>query len=199
LDDRSSVFVNAGRPCVYIGVLMSAFFLSIICAALAWAIYQWLQREGRKHTRQRRSQGYELVHALNSYSAWLDFLRSEALLDKVQDQLAWPEALLRSREIIRQSFPALSAQLIELLDGDSRLMATMWQQEVRRLTQPGELFPSARDPDYQQLREHQEMLIQDMIARCRRLIGDSVQTWRRTDEEFDFSGSSGYASPVTRG
>lgn len=171
----------------------------IISAALAWAIYRWLQRAGRKQTHRRKSQGYELVHALNSYSAWLDFLRSEALLDKIHDQLAWPEALLRTREIIRQSFPALSAQLIELLEGDSRLMATMWQEEVRRLTQPGELFPSAREPDYQQLREHQELLIQDMIAHCRRLIGDSVQTWRRTDEEFEFSGSSGYASRATGG
>ena len=174
---------------------MNEFLLAIISAALAWALYRWLQRKGHRQLHERKSQGYELIHALNSYSAWLDFLRSEALLDKVHDQLAWPEALLRTREIIRKYFPALSSQLIELLEGDSRLMATMWQQEVRRLTQPGELFPTARDPDYQQLREHQEMLIQDMIARCRQLVGDSVQTWRRTDEEFEFSGSSGYPTP----
>lgn len=181
--------------------MTNELFLAIVVpAALAWAIYRWLQREARKQSHHRKSQGYELIHALNAYSAWLDFLRSEALLDKVHDQLAWPEALLRTREIIRRSFPALSTQLMELLEGDSRLMATMWQQEVRRLTQPGELFPSPRDPDYQQLREHQEMLIQDMIAHCRRLIGDSVRSWRRTDEEFEFSGSSGYcATPAGRG
>ncbi len=175
---------------------MKPFFLTLITLALSWAMYRWVFRKSRRQSRQRRSQGYRLIHALNSYSAWLDLLRSEALTDRVQDQLAWPEALLRAREIIRQSFPALSSQLLRLLEGDSRLMGCMWQQELRRQTQPADLFVSARDPDYQQLREDQEMLIQEMISRCREIIGDSVQTWRRTDEEFDFSGSSGFTSPA---
>jgi hypothetical protein len=175
---------------------MNAFFLTLLTLALSWAIYSWVFRKSRRQSRQRRSQGYRLVHALNSYSAWLDFLRSEALTDHVQDQLAWPEALLLAREIIRQSFPALSSQLLQLLEGDSRLMGSMWQQELRRQTQPADLFVSARDPDYQQLREDQEMLIQEMISRCRGIIGDSVQTWRRTGAEFDFSGSSGFTRPA---
>lgn len=176
---------------------MTAFFLTLITLAVLGLVYRWVFRRSRRESRQRRSQGYRLIYALNSYSAWLDFLRSEALLNQLQDQLAWPEALLRAREIIRQSFPGMSPQLMELLEGDSRLMGLMWQQELRRLTEPGELFPSAREPDYQQLREDQEMLIQDMISRCRAIVGDSVQTWRRTDEEFDFSGSSGFTKPAS--
>ena len=175
---------------------MNAFFLTLLTLALSGLAYRWVFRRSRRELRQRRSQGYRLIYALNSYSAWLDFLRSEALLDQVQDQLAWPEALLRAREIVRQSFPALSSQLLQLLEGDSRLMGLMWQQELRRLTEPAELFVSAREPDYQQLREDQEMLIQDMISRCREVIGDSVQGWRRTDEEFDFSGGSGFTKPA---
>ncbi len=176
---------------------MNAFFLAILSAGILWALYHWMHRKSRKRSHKRKARGYELIHALNSYSAWLDFLRSEALLDKIQGQLAWPEALLRARELIRLSFPELSSQLIRLLEGDGRLMATMWQQEVRRLTQPGDLFMEVRGPDYEQLREDQEMLIQDMIAQCRQAIGDSVATWRRTGAEFDFSGSSGHASPAT--
>jgi hypothetical protein len=167
---------------------------------LVWALaslYRWVHRRSRREQRQRKAQGYRLIHALNSYSAWLDFLRSEALADGVQDQLAWPEALLRAREIIQLSFPALSTQLLRLLEGDSRLMGSMWQQELRRQTQPAELFVSGRDPDYQQLREDQEMLIQEMIARCRQTIGDSVNAWRRTGAEFDFSNSSSLTSSVS--
>lgn len=175
---------------------MNEFLLALVAVPLVWAIYRWVYRKGRQQWRQRRSQGYRLIHALNSYSAWLDLLRSEALTDQVQDQLAWPEALLRAREIIRLSFPALSSQLIQLLEGDSRLMGLMWQQELRRLTEPAELFVSAREPDYQQLRDDQEMRIQEMISHCRAFIGDSVQTWRRTDEEFDFSGSSSFTRPA---
>jgi hypothetical protein len=174
---------------------MNELLLAIISAALALVLYRWMQRKSRRRSHHQRAQGYRLIHALNSYSAWLDFLRSEALLDQVHDQLALPEPLLLAREIIRESFPGLSSQLLELLDGDSRLMATMWQHEIRRLTEPAELFVSTRGPDYQQLHEDQETLIQDMIARCRRVIGDSVQTWRRTDEEFDFS--SGLSTPAT--
>lgn len=170
---------------------MNALLLALVAVPLVWGIYRWVSWKGRQQWRQRRSQGYRLIHALNSYSAWLDLLRCEALTDQVQDQLAWPEAPLRAREIIRLSFPALSAPLIQLLEGDSRLMGSMWQQELRRLTQPADLSVSAGDPDYQQLRDDQEMLIQEMISLCRAIIGDSVQTWRRTDEEFDFSGSSG--------
>jgi hypothetical protein len=179
---------------------MNDFLLALAAVTavpLLWAAYRWAYSNGRHRWRQRRSQGYRLVHALNSYSAWLDLLRSEALLDQVQDQLAWPEALLHAREIIHQSFPALSPQLLQLLEGDSRLMGLMWQQELRRLTEPAELFVSAREPDYQQLRDEQEMLIQEMISRCREIIGDSVQGWRRTDEEFDFSGTSGYTRPAS--
>ena len=175
---------------------MNEFLLTLVAVSLVWAIYRWVYRKGRQQWRQRRSQGYRLIHALNSYSAWLDLLRSEALTEQVQDQLAWPEALLRAREIIRLSFPALSSQLIQLLEGDSRLMGSMWQQELRRLTEPAELFVSAREPDYQQLRDDQELLIQEMISHCRAIIGDSVETWRRTDEEFDFSGNSGFTSPA---
>lgn len=175
---------------------MNAFFLTVLALAGLGLAYRWVFRKSRRELRQRRSQGYRLIYALNSYSAWLDFLRSEALLDQVQDQLAWPEALLRAREIIRQSFPALSHQLLRLQEGDSRLMGLMWQQELRRLTEPAELFVAAREPDYQQIREDQETLIQEMIAGCRASIGDSVQRWRRTDEEFDFSGSSGFTKPA---
>lgn len=174
---------------------MNELFLILIAVFLAWAIYRLIQRRTRHQCQKRRTEGYRLIHALNSYSAWLDFLRSEALADKVQDQLAWPEALLRAREIVRLSFPALMPQLQHLLEGDSRLMGCMWQQELRRQTQPADLFVSARDPDYQQLRDDQEMLIQEMIAGCRHLIGDSVRAWQRTGAEFEFS-SSGLTHPV---
>lgn len=176
---------------------MNELLLTLVAMSLVWALYRWGHRRSRRDLRQRKAQGYRLIHARNSYSAWLNLLRSEALADRVQDQLAWPEALLRAREIVRLSFPALSAQLLRLLEGDSRLMGTIWQQELRRLTQPAQLFVSGRDPDYQQFREDQEMLIQEMIACCREMIGDSVNAWRRTGAEFDFSSGSGLTSPVS--
>jgi hypothetical protein len=179
---------------------MNELFFVLIVLALAIALlglHRWVYQKSHSEQRRRKAQGYQLIYALNAYSAWLDFLPCEPFIENVQDQLPWPESLKRAREITRVSFPDLLPQVLRLLEGDTRLMGFMWQHELRQLSQPAPLCTPGRDPDYQQIRDDQELLIEQMITRCRELIGDRAQAWRRTGDEFDFSGGS--QTPATSG
>ena len=179
---------------------MNALLFALMVLAVAGALVglsRWVHHKTDFRQRRRKAEGYRLIHALNSYSAWLDFLPCEPFMESVQDQLPWPESLQRAREITRVSFPAMLPHILRLLEGDTRLMGFMWQHELRRLSQPAPLCAPGRDPDYQQLRDDQEFLIEEMIVRCREMIGDSVHGWRRTGAEFDFS--TGSQTPATTG
>ena len=182
---------------------MKEFFLALATLVLLGVLfgwYRWLQHRRRHRQRMWRAEGYELIHALNSYSAWLDCLPSEPLMESVDDQLAWPEVLLDVREVTRLSFPALLPQMQRLLEGDGRLRSFMRKHEVRRLSQPAPLSSAARNPAYQRIRDDQECLIEEMIRRCRETIGDSTQDWQRTGAEFEFSSGSGFnRTPATTG
>ena len=172
---------------------------AVVALGVLAALYRWLQHRRRHRQRMWKAEGYGLINALNSYSAWLDCLPSEPLMESIDDQLAWPEVLQDVCEVTRLSFPALLPQMQRLLEGDSRLRSFMRKHEVRRLSQPAPLGSAARNPAYQRIRDNQESLIEEMVRRCREAIGDSTQAWRRTGAEFDFSSGSGFQTPVTSG
>jgi hypothetical protein len=56
-----------------------------------------------------------------------------------------------------------------------------------RLTQGSGWRPAHQDAPYQQLRGAQEELIDEMVVRCRELIGEAREQWRATGSDFSFS------------
>ena len=63
----------------YIALCMNEFFLALATLVLLGVLfgwYRWLQHRRRHRQRMWQAEGYRLIHALNSYSAWLDFLRA---------------------------------------------------------------------------------------------------------------------------
>lgn len=58
-----------------------------------------------------------------------------------------------------------------------------------RLSEPGAWVSYQRDPEYRQLRDRQEDLIEEVIARCQVLIGDHGRPWRSTDLDSEFLAS----------
>jgi hypothetical protein len=166
--------------------LIGAFSL----AAAAAAAYFWARHLSRVRTRQLRAQGYRLIHALQEYSAWIDYQRDLPFAAQSLDEITSPEPLTQACRIKREWFPGLSQHMVHLLQAHSRVIEYLWQQNLVRPSQGSGWQPAYEDKQYQQLRGAQEDLIDDMIALCRELIGDAREPWRRTGSDFAFTNSS---------
>lgn len=167
--------------------------LSLVLAA--GALYRWMRHVTRVRAEQLRIQGYQLIHALRAYSAWIEYQRDLPFTARSLDELTSPEPLTQARRIKRESFPALSEHMVLLLQAHSRVIEYLWQQNLLRLSQGSGWRPAYEDPQYQQLRGAQEDLIGEMIDICRQLCGDARQPWRRTGTDFSFSNSLNVTRP----
>jgi hypothetical protein len=157
--------------------------------AMGAAVLQWLRVLERRHVQARRAQGYRLIHALRAYSAWIDCQRDLPFTDRSLDELTSPGPLTLARQIKSEWFPSLSQHMVPLLQAHSRMVEYLWEQSLLRLTQGSAWQPAYQDAQYQQLRGAQEDLIDELIASCRELIGDTTQVWQRTGSDFAFSSS----------
>jgi hypothetical protein len=170
------------------------FLLSTVAAvgfvAVGTGLLEWLRQLERRRWEVRRAQGYRLIHALQAYSAWIDCQRDLPFAAKTLADLSLPEPLIIVREIKREWFPSLVEQMVPLLQAHSRMMEYLWEQTLLRLTQGSAWKPAYEDAKYQELRDAQEDLIDELIAKCRELIGDNTQVWQRTGSDFAFSTSS---------
>lgn len=88
--------------------------------------------------------------------------------------------------------------MLRLLQADSQLMRHLREQKLLRLSEPGDWVPCQRDPEYRDLREAQEDLIDSIIARCQALIGDYGRPWRHTGMDSEFFASMSVTSSPCR-
>jgi hypothetical protein len=171
--------------------LLIPSLIGVLCLAAAGAaVFLWARHLSRVRSDELRAQGYRLIHALQEYSAWVDFQRDLPLTARDADELASPEPLTQARRIMRECFPDISQYMVRLLQAHSRVIEYLWQQNLMRLSQGSSWQPVYEDRQYQQLRGAQEDLIDDMIALCRELIGDAGEPWHRTGSDFAFTNSS---------
>ena len=173
-------------------------FLCAIAAlgfmALSALALRWVRVARRRRAKLRRSQGYRLIHALRSYSAWIESQRDLPFTAPRLDELTSPEPLTLAGQIKREWFPTLAQYMVPLLQAHSRMIEYLWEQSLLRLSQGTAWRPAHLDAQYQQLRGAQEELIDEMIAACREQIGDTPQVWQRTGSDFAFTNSVGRAS-----
>lgn len=162
--------------------------------AMSALVVQRVRVARRQRAKIRRAQGYRLIHALRAYSAWIERQRDRPLTARSLDELTSPEPLTLAREIKQKWFPTLAQYMVPLLQAHSRMIEYLWEQSLLRLSQGSAWQPAHQDAHYQQLRGAQEDLIDEMIATCRELIGDSPQVWERTGSDFAFSNSVGRPS-----
>lgn len=151
------------------------------------ALWRWSRVRLRQRRKRQHDQGYLLIHELKAYAAWLESLPNEPQLDA--EDLSCGETLRNARQIVDRSFPALSQDLLRLRQADSELVRHLWRREVARLSQPAALEPLPRDRTYRQLRDAQQELIEELIARCQVLLGERGRAWRSTDMDSDFNPS----------
>jgi len=179
--------------------LNSPLLLPVIAlvAAVLHALVRRVRRE-RRQRRQRREHGWRLIHELKAYSAWVDSLHGEPFMSTEPEELTSAQALSRARAIAQQHFPQLGQAMLRLLQADSQLTRHLWEQKLRRLSAPGDRVPCQRDPEYRELRDAQEDLIDSIIARCQALIGDSGRRWRHTGMDSEFFASMGISSGTCR-
>jgi hypothetical protein len=172
-------------------------FISAVAAlglmALGALVLQRVRAVRRHRAQIRRSQGYRLIHALRAYSAWVESQRDRPFTARSLDELTSPEPLTRAGQIKRESFPALGRFMVPLLQAHSRVIEYLWEQSLLRLSQGSAWRPAYQDAQYQQLRNAQEELIDEMIAACRELIGDAPHAWQPTGSDFAFSSSIRHA------
>lgn len=154
----------------------------------------WWRRRVRRERHRLCADGWRLIHELKAYSAWLDLLRGEPSLAAEPEQLTAAQALLNARTIAQTSFPELSSALLRLLQADARLMAHLWQRKLLRLSEPGAWVHYERDPAYWEIRDGQDELIGEIMARCRALMGARAQAWHGTDMNSEFFSSRGLST-----
>ena len=70
-------------------------------------------------------------------------------------------------------------------------MRHLRERKLLRLSEPAEWVPSNRDTGYWQLRDAQEDLVEEMIGRCRVLMGEDARSWRGTDPDSEFFSTTG--------
>jgi hypothetical protein len=169
---------------------IAAFGFMAGCALLL----RWIRLARRRRAKIRRTHAYRLIHALRAYSAWIESQRDLPFTARSLDEMTSPEPLRRAREIKREWFPTLAPYMLPLLQAHSRVIEYLWEQSLLRLTQGSAWKPAHEDSRYQQLRGAQEELIDELIAKCRELIGETPQVWRRTGSDFSFSNSAGQPS-----
>lgn len=176
-------------------ILLPAVAAALMLLAAFAGVVHWLRHTARVRTQRLRAEGYRLIHELGAYSAWMDVQHDVPFTALSLDELTSPEPLTRARQIKHLYFPELSSHMVRLLQAHSRVMEYLWQQNLLRLTQGSGWRPAHQDAPYQQLRGAQEELIDEMVARCRELIGDAREPWHATGSDFSFS--NGLALPGT--
>jgi len=177
--------------------LASASLLLPVTAVVVAVLHTLVQRI-RRDRRRRREHGWRLIHELKAYSAWVDSLHGEPFLSTEPEELTSAQALRSAHAIAREHFPQVGQLMLRLLQADSQLMRHLWEQKLLRLSEPGYWVPHQRDPEYRELRETQEDLIDSIIARCQALIGEYGRPWRHTGMDSEFFASMGISSSTCR-
>jgi hypothetical protein len=162
--------------------------------AMSAVVLQWVRVGKRRRQKIQRAQGYRLIHALRAYSEWIESQRDRRVTERSLDELTSPGPLALAGQIKREWFPTLGRYMVPLLQAHSRFIEYLWEQSLMRLSQGSAWRPAHQDAQYQQLRSTQEELIDDMIAACRELMGESPEVWRPTGSDFVFSSALERAS-----
>lgn len=178
--------------------LLTSPLLLLPVIAVAVAVLHTLVQRIRRERQQRREHGWQLIHELKAYSAWIDSLHGEPFVSTEPEELTSAQALRSARAIAQTHFPQLGQVMLRLLQADSQLMRHLWEQKLLRLSEPGDWLPYQHDPGYRELREAQEDLIDSIIARCQALIGHHGQPWRSTGIDSEFFASMGISSGTCR-
>lgn len=171
--------------------LLNSPAVASVAALAIVLVVLWRRRRARREQQVLRETGYRLIHELKAYSAWIDMLHGEPSTTSEPEQLTAAQALRQARAITQSSFPELSQPMLRLLRADSRLMRYLWEQKLLRLAEPGTWVPHERDRSYWHLRNEQEDLIDELIARCRVLMHEHGRPWRATDMNSEFFGTRG--------
>lgn len=174
-------------------LLISAIAALGVMFACAFVL-RWIRLARRRRARMRRVQAYRLIHALRAYSAWIDSCRDLPFTARSLDELTSPAPLTLVRRIKREFFPSLAPSMVLLLQAHSRVIEYLWEQSLLRLSQGSAWVPAYQDAQFLQLRGAQEDLMDEMIAKCRELIGETPQVWQPTGSDFSFSNSVGRVS-----
>lgn len=171
----------------------------LLAAALVATTVGW-HRRARARQERLRGEGWRLIHELKAYGAWLESLRGECALaaESGDEARAGAQALRSAGAITRHEFPALAQASARLVQGDSRLVALLWQRKVHREADAAAGAPVRVDLGYRELLEDQLDLVEELIARCQVLIGDRDAVWRGTDMDPDYAGSFGLSTISTR-
>jgi len=177
--------------------LTSPFALVPVIGVLLAALHTLVQSV-RRRRQERRQYGWQLIHELKEYSAWVESLRGEPPLSAEPDELTPAQALRDARAIAQVHFPPLAQLMLRLLQADSELMRHLWEQKLLRLSEPGDWIPWQRDPEYRALRDAQEDLIDAIIARCQALTGDRGPRWNNTGLDPEFRASMSVTSIPSR-
>ncbi len=177
------------------------FLCSLLAAAaiLAAAI-TWLRQRARARQQRLRGEGWRLIHEVKAYGAWLESLRGEWAAVAESDEAAWAaaQALRTATAMTQRHFPALGKAVDRLVQGDSRLVALLWQGQIVRADEAAGRVPDQCAPGYQELLEDQLDLVEELIARCQVLIGDRDAVWQGTDMDPDFAAGFSLGATSTR-
>ena len=166
--------------------------------AIGAGLLLWRHRRVQRRRQQLREAAYQLIHELKAYSAWIELLHGEPFTNDEPEQLTAAQTLRNARTIAQCYFPELSPAILRLLQGDTRLMAHLWEQKVLRLSDPAAWVPYDRDRGYREIREGQDDLIDEIIARCQVLIGEHGRAWRGTEINSEFLSSMGFSTQPCR-
>ncbi len=156
----------------------------VAAALLAVVVLIWLHWTGRRHAAKLRTHGYSLIDSLKGYSAWVERQRDIEITAPALDEHDLPDPLAQAGHIARRHFPALSDTMKELVQSHVRITEYLWDHQLIRLSNGFGGPPAYQDPKYQQLREAQEELIDDLIQSCRELIGDAGARWHATSGDY---------------
>lgn len=178
--------------------MLTSPLLLLPLLALALAVLHTLLQHIRCKRQQRQTHGWRLIHELKAYSAWVDSLHGDPFMSTEPEESTSAQALRSASAIAQAHFPQLGQMMLRLLQADTRLMRHLWEQKLLRLSEPGDWVPCQRDPEYRELREAQEDLIDSIIARCQALIGDHGRPWRHTGIDSEFFASMGTSSSTCR-
>lgn len=173
--------------------MLSALVAAAILAGAAIAFVTW-RRQVERRQRMLCEAGYRLIHELKAYLAWIEMLRGEPYTSTEPEQLTAAQALRSAHAIAQSLFPELTQAMLRLLQGDARLMGYLWEHKLLRLSEPGQWVPYERDQAYWMLRDGQEDLVEEIIARCRVLIGEDGRSWHGTDLDSEFFSTRGLST-----
>lgn len=174
------------------------FPLLLVGLAAAVALVLWrLRVRAQRRAARRKAAGYQLMDCLKAYTVWIDWHRDEPLLQQDPENLAIPAALKQAVLIKDEHFPELGKLMLQLLQSHRELMQYLWEENILRMSGGGAGRPHYADPRYHQLRDTQDGALDSLFLRCRQLIGDAGEEWRRTRSDFNFSSSMGASAPST--